>query len=400
MNASGKLVVIETHPIQYHAPVYRVLQSKFGINVTAIYGSDFSIRGYYDSEFDATFSWDNDLLSGYSSIFLSSVVSGGARSVEEVSVRGLSKALTQIAPSVVLLVGYSPSFHQRSFWLSWKAGYTLIFRAETTDHTQSYGIHKRWIRDNLLRWFYRQFSSILYIGSKSLEHYKRLNCPDEKLVFSPYCVDTAGFQMSEYDRETLRLRTRHGLKSSEQDYVILFSGKLIHRKAPDSLLQAIKKLPREIRERTIILFLGNGHMADSLKQSAHEIPSIKVHFLGFQNQSSLSQYYHAADLLVLPSRKETWGLVVNEALHHGLPCVVSDKVGCAPDLLEPGKTGEMFKANSVEKLTVSILKALNLTRQEIVREYCRIKVSHYTVEKAAEGIAKAYHAVMDSKTPR
>jgi glycosyltransferase involved in cell wall biosynthesis len=275
-----------------------------------------------------------------------------------------------------------------------------MFRAETTDQTQSYGVHIRWIRDNFLRWFYRQFSSILYIGNRSLQHYLRLNCPDEKLVFSPYCVDTTSFQMSEYDREVLRSRTRRALQISEEDYVIIFSGKLIHRKAPDLLLQAVKKLPPKIKERTIILFLGSGLMADSLKQNAHELPSLKVRFLGFQNLSSLSQYYHASDLLILPSRSETWGLVVNEALHHGLPCVVSEKVGCAPDLVEPGRTGEMFKANSAEELSSSILKALKLARRDKVRKYCRSKVSNYTVEKAAEGIGKAYYAVRDSKTPR
>ena len=72
------LAVIESHPIQYHA-VYRVLQAKFGIPVTAIYGSDFSVVGYRDSEFGVDLAWDTDLLSAYSQVFLSQVSRGGAR---------------------------------------------------------------------------------------------------------------------------------------------------------------------------------------------------------------------------------------------------------------------------------------------------------------------------------
>ena len=71
------LVVIETHPVQYHAPVYRELQKSCGIPVTAIYGSDFSVAGYRDREFGATFAWDTDLLAGYTSVFLERVAAGG-----------------------------------------------------------------------------------------------------------------------------------------------------------------------------------------------------------------------------------------------------------------------------------------------------------------------------------
>ena len=72
------LAVVETHPVQYHAPVYRAVQQQFGIPVTAIYGSDFSVAGYRDAEFGATFAWDTDLLSGYTSIFLTRSAPGTA----------------------------------------------------------------------------------------------------------------------------------------------------------------------------------------------------------------------------------------------------------------------------------------------------------------------------------
>src|SRR5438309_4475455 len=113
-------------------------------------------------------------------------------------------------------------------------------------------------------------------------------------------------------------------------------------------------------------------MQPALEALAKQAPEIKVRFLGFQNQRQLSPYYHAADLLVLPSRRgETWGLVVNEALHHGLPCVVSDAVGCGPDLISPGVTGELFETGSVRALKGALETAEVLTGRSQIREICR-----------------------------
>jgi glycosyltransferase involved in cell wall biosynthesis len=85
---------------------------------------------------------------------------------------------------------------------------------------------------------------------------------------------------------------------------------------------------------------------------------------------------------------------VNEALHHGVPCVVSESVGCAPDLVEPGVTGEIAATGSAESLAAAIARALLLVGRPEIREQCRDKVSGYTVQKAAQGIAQAYREVV------
>jgi glycosyltransferase involved in cell wall biosynthesis len=208
-------------------------------------------------------------------------------------------------------------------------------------------------------------------------------------------VDTTAFATTEQNRRELRDQTRRILGIGDVDTVLLFSGKLSQRKGPDLLLSGVKSLPSDIRERAVVLFLGSGAMEDDLRALAKHSPSVEVRFAGFQNQRQLSPYYHAADLLVLPSRySETWGLVVNEALHHGVPCVVSEAVGCAPDLIEPGMTGEVFKTESVGSLTQALLRALALIGRPDTRASCRKKVADYTIMKAAEGIANAYRAAV------
>jgi hypothetical protein len=141
------LAVIETHPIQYRGPLYRMLQRDFGVPVTAIYASDFSVRGYRDKDFGASFSWDVDLLSGYDSVFLSRVAEGGAADVDAITTRGLREALHRVAPRAVLLSGYSPRFHQAAFWHTWRGGCPILFRGEATDMQRSPAGVKQKLRD-------------------------------------------------------------------------------------------------------------------------------------------------------------------------------------------------------------------------------------------------------------
>lgn len=390
------LVVLETHPVQYHAPVYRAVQEQFNVPVTAIYGSDFSVAGYLDREFGASFAWDTDLLSGYEAIFLSRVEVGGAGRYEDVSPKGLRRTLRQVAPSAVLITGYGGRFNRAAVYEALKGGYPILFRGETTDHTRARNQLKAFAREKILSWLYQRCSGLLYIGERSRQHYKRLSCPDGKLYFSPYCVETSPFEVDEQARESLRANTRRELGVGEEKIALLFSGKLSLHKGPDLLLRAVKRLPLTLRHKIIVLFLGSGQLREEAQRLAESEPLIATRFLGFQNQTQLSRFYHASDFLVLPSRGETWGLVVNEALHHGLPCIVSEKVGCAPDLIDAGVTGFVFK-KSEEYLATTIDQALPLAGRLDVRQACREKVRAYSVQEAAKGIAEAYKEIVESK---
>src|SRR5207247_1441845 len=118
------------------------------------------------------------------------------------------------------------------------------------------------------------------------------------------------FRCGEDDRARLRPLTRRELRLTNDQHVLLFSGKLSPRKSPDLLLEAVKSLPAGIREQVVVVFLGSGELRTALGDLASRPPAVAVRFPGFQNQSRLSDYYHAADLLVLPSQhSETWGLV-------------------------------------------------------------------------------------------
>jgi len=135
---------------------------------------------------------------------------------------------------------------------------------------------------------------------------------------------------------------------------------------------------------------------EDLRIFAAAEPQVSVRFPGFQNQSALSPYYHAADVFTLPSLySETWGLVVNEAMHHGVPCVVSDAVGCAADLIVPGSTGEVASAADSASLAAAITRVFPRAGHLETRQQCRQHVNRYTVDAAAEGIAIAYRRMWE-----
>jgi glycosyltransferase involved in cell wall biosynthesis len=164
------------------------------------------------------------------------------------------------------------------------------------------------------------------------------------------------------------------------------------------LIEAIRQLPSTIRNQIHILFVGDGELKSDLERLAEQSPVVKTQFVGFKNQTEISSYYCASDLLVLPSRYgETWGLVVNEALCHGIPGVVSEAVGCAPDLIENGVTGERFDTGSAEALAQTIIRARELIQKPDTAEQCRLRAEQYSMRRAAEGIARAYQEIVSLK---
>ncbi|MFO7301360.1 MAG: glycosyltransferase family 4 protein [Acidobacteriota bacterium] len=390
---TGGLVVIETHPVQYRVPVYRTVQQKFGIPVTVVYGSDFSLYAYRDREFGTSLAWDVDLTGGLACEFLSRTKGDGTVEPERLSARGVGPILDRLRPAAVLVTGYSPAFHRQGWRAARRRSHPVLFRGETTDRHQTRHPVVSAARDAALRLAYRSCARILYIGERSRQHYLRLGIDRSRLVFSPYCVDTTPFRTTEDDRRELRLATRRGLGIADDRIVLLFSGKLSRRKGVDLIVPAVRRLPTALRERIVVICAGDGQERAAMLSAAAGEPRVPLHVLGVQRQRDLSGAYHAADLLVLPSRQaETWGLVVNEALHHGVPCLVSDQVGCAPDLID-ARTGVVCRADSEEALAGGMVRALELAGRDEVRNWCRAKVAPYGVEAAARGIATAFEAV-------
>ena len=145
--------------------------------------------------------------------------------------------------------------------------------------------------------------------------------------------------------------------------VLLFVGKLIEKKNPAVIMDAISRLRTGERRRLGLVYVGSGPLEAELRFQANSVRD-RVRFVSFQNQSVMPTYYRVGDILVLPSSgpRETWGLVVNEAMSCARPAIVSSKVGSAADLIEPGRTGFVFDAADVGSLANVLRKTVELDR--------------------------------------
>lgn len=390
-----RLGVLATHPIQYHAPLYRALAERIDLEV--YFAHEQTAQGQAKAGFGVAFEWDVPLLNGYSYQFLKN----RAKNPDVSTIAGchtpeIADVIARERFDAFLVTGW----YNRSFWQAiracWRTGTPLLVRGDSQLRTPR-SLPFRVAKEAAYRAFIPRFDAYLVVGERAREYYLHYGASEQRMFFVPHFVDNTWFRerAAEADGQDLRAELRLDADTA----ILLFVGKFIPKKRPADVIRAARRLQEQGRSVQVVL-VGSGELEDELRASAREL-GVAVHFAGFKNQSELPYYYTGADLLVLPSDGgETWGLVVNEAMACGLPAVVSDAVGCAPDLIDPGETGEVFPMGDVEELARSLERALLLvgsarTRQalEATRQALEAKMSVYRVDTAVEGTVAAVRAV-------
>ncbi len=392
-----KLAIIATHPIQYQAPLWRALATTPDLDVHVYYGSDFSIRGYHDAQFGVSFKWDLPLTEGYAHTFLSTDPAiqnlGG---MFDLRATGLSARLREFQPDAALISAYTPRFFWEALLHLRRQGIPVLLRSEATDVALSRSLPKKLARQALLRSFYSQCARFLAIGHHARQHYLAHHIPAARIFSSPYCVDDALFSRQAAQFAPQRAATRQALGFAAHHTVFLYSAKLIAKKDPLTLARALALVPALQREKLALLVVGDGELRSEMETTCHAALGQRARFLGFINQSQIGQYYAAADCLVLPSvYGETWGLVVNEGFNFGLPAIVSDRVGCHPDLIEAGITGFVFPAGDETALAECLQQTADWlpANRTPIATACRNRIADYSVERAASGIHQALYSL-------
>lgn len=369
-----------SHPIQYLAPILRELARQS--DLTVFYAHRQTAEQQARAGFGVAFEWDVDLLSGYHSRFLTNV----ARSPSTDRFFGCD---TPEIAAEIAAGGFDgfvvPGWALRTYWQAVRAcrraGVPVFARGDSQLVGPRSGM-VRLARALAFRGVLRQFDGFLYVGQRNRAYLQHYGVPEDRLFFSPHCIDNDAFRIAS---DAARARTGAGVPGRPRR--ILFVGKLIERKRPLDLVRAAALMVG--RGANIeVAFAGSGDQQAMLAEIA-EKSGVRALFHGFANQSELPGLYAAADVLVLPSDgRETWGLVVNEAMACGVPAVVSDAVGCGPDLVEPGRTGAVFPLGDVGRLATAIEEVLALDGIE-VRQALAMRMQTYSPQRAAQGIANA-----------
>jgi glycosyltransferase involved in cell wall biosynthesis len=367
--APPRLGVLAYHPIQYHAPLHQLLAKRGIVELDVLFLSDAGFHSTVDREFGIPVAWDIDLLSGYRHRFLTKAGS-------PTSLATRIRALAQWIPShdAIVVNGYASLWMLLAMALCRFRGIPYLLRASSHPQGQARGI-RRCLRRAATRLVVAGSSSGLVMGKLNEEFYRQNRA--RSITFAPNSVDNERFaRSSEIDRSDLL--ARWDLKTNRP--VIVFCGKLIPRKRPLDLAAAIRLLPYDVNT----LFVGDGSLAESVRASL--IPGSGV-VTGFVNQSQLPAYYHAADILVLPSESETWGLVVNEAMACDTLPIVSDRVGCAPDLA--CGIGEVFPCGDIPALAAALGRALTRLNDPWTHDLIRQHVERYSLACTAAGFEQA-----------
>ncbi|MGO9620563.1 MAG: glycosyltransferase family 4 protein [Desulfobaccales bacterium] len=358
--ADIRLAYLVTHPIQYQAPLLRRLAREPGFDLTVFFCSDFSTKKFLDPSFGRVIDWDVPLLEGYRYEFLRAL---GGR--ERVSFwrpfnYGLGRSLREGRFEVLWIHGYNRWFHWLAMWSAKRLGLKLLIRDEATLSGTRPNIGKRLLKAGFFAGLKRLADGFLAIGSLNREYYRHYGIPEEKIFWMPYAVDNTFFQTEARKAGVRREEWRRELGLAPGRPVILFLGKLEPRKRPADLLGAYIHLNRQaaVAEPPYLLFVGDGEQRQPLEEVARDMQLEGVRFLGFKNQTELPAYYDLCDVLVLPSVSEPWGLVVNEAMNAGKAIIVSDQVGCGPDLVRNGENGYIFPAGEVAALAAALSKVL------------------------------------------
>jgi len=241
----------------------------------------------------------------------------------------------------------------------------------------------------LLKLLYRQFTAITYVGAANRDYFLSLGVPATRLFFAPHSVDASRFNSAVPAARAAAqaLRAELGLAGKR---VVLFAGKYSEAKQPLELLRAFHTAATDA---DALVFVGDGTLKADLTAVAHSRPDRHVCFLPFANQSEMPARYLLADIFALPSRGhyETWGLAVNEAMHLGVPCLVSHLVGCQRDLVTTRETGWVFPAEDSTALTTTLAQALRSAPEELQQlgTAARARVARYTYEQTTAGLLAA-----------
>jgi len=377
-----RLAIILSHPIQYYSPRFRWLRANTRLEFRVFYLWDFGVTARRDPEFARDLKWDVDLLSGYDHEFVPNVARDpGTHHFSGLHNPTLGARLRTWQPSAVLLFGYAWRSH---LGVILRPPAPLVFRGDShlLGHTPS------WAKRVALRWLYGRFAAVTYVGAANREYFRAFGVPDAKLHFAPHCVDATRFvRDAATEAAAAKLRGELGLAGKK---VVLFAGKFLAAKQPGALLDAFLALaPRD----TALVFVGDGPDRAELAAGAARRPDCLVRFLPFANQTEMPARYALADLFVLPSRGlyETWGLAVNEAMHLGVPCLVSDRVGCQRDLVTEGETGWVFAAGDPRGLPAALGRALAALNGDTAALRARIatRIAGYSYAAAAAGLQAA-----------
>jgi glycosyltransferase involved in cell wall biosynthesis len=404
-----RLAVFASHPTQYQAPVFRELAKRNDIHPVVLYGSDHGSAAAYDSGFGRNVKWDIPLLEGYDfEILENRARRKNVNAFLGISVPDVAERLASAKCDAALIMGWQTRGHVQAIRAAAGHGIpTLLFGESTLAMRPSSkwraGIRAvAWlpVRRRAYAFLFGRIDGFLTLGTRNEAYYSHFGVPAGKMFRVGYGVENERFELSDSDKTIARTSVRTRLGIQDAAFVFVSVAKIQEKKRPMDLLNAFSIVSGNVPGARLV-YVGDGPQRSELEaEVARRGLSGRVTLAGFVNQEMIPQFYAAADCMVLPSDSgETWGLAVNEALASGMPVIVSDSVGCAPDLVGDGE-GRIFPFADTIALAQAMESIARSDHHARARmgERGRRTVAWYSPTLMAERVASAVAAVASTKT--
>jgi glycosyltransferase involved in cell wall biosynthesis len=398
-----RLAYLVSHPIQYQAPLLRRIAQEPDIDLTVFFGSDFSLRGYADKGFGGVdVKWDIPLVDGYKHEFLPVLRDNATVGPFAPINRGILSRLRGRAgegPFDLLWVHGYASVNALHGILAAKAlGIPVLLRAESTliDRPRS---RSKLLAKQLFFTMLRQLvDGVLPIGTLNAAYWRQYLGEDFPAWPMPYAVDNVYFRDRSCAAASGRSALQAELSLDPSRPVILFASKLQERKRCIDLLEAYLQLAPATEPRPYLLIVGDGEERPALEARAAASGVEGVRFCGFRNQSELPRFFDLATVFVLPSRHEPWGLIVNEVMNAARPVILTDDVGCQPDLITDGVEGCVVPPGNIRALTAALIAVLEIPSTAQRMGYAALnRIRDWDFEADVRGLRSAI-SVLTHKT--
>jgi glycosyltransferase involved in cell wall biosynthesis len=363
-----KIAIVAPVPFYYHVPLYQKLAESSAIDLTVYYCSDETIHGIdvektYNTK--GNFCKNGDLLLGYKSKFLKnySFRPSYLHWPDGLINFGVWQEIKNARYDAVVL----QSWTNLSWWLAFIA--CLIYKTPVLFMTDSNisseaskSGFKKFIKTVLLQYFlFNNAKGFLTSGLSNEEFYKFYGVSESKMSRLYFSWGYEKILLKTKELKLKREEIRKSLNVDKDDIVILYVGRLAKEKNPDILLNAFSKINKK---NVKLFFVGDGPLRKEIEQKIKNLRTKNVSILGFQSRDNVLIFYALADILVLPSNAETWGIVVNEAMCFGLPVILSDKVGAGADMVKDNCNGFIFESKNVNSLTDKLEEFLSLPQEK------------------------------------
>lgn len=395
MAAAHRLAILSTHPIQYHSCWFRGLAACPDLQVHVYYCHQATPQEQARAGFGVEFEWDIPLLTGYPHSFLQNIANPpGHGRFAGFDTPEIKKIIRRGEYDAVLINGWHYKSAWQAIWTCWRSEVKVMVRGDSHLHTpRSFPV--RLAKSLAYPRFIPRFDACLAVGQWSREYFVHYGASPERVFLVPHTVDI-GAMGGDADRlRSNRSELRQGWALDPNATVFVFVGKFTETKRPIDFVRAVSEASKQ-KVAVQGLMVGDGPLRNVCEDlvDTHQVP---ITFAGFLNQSQIISAYVAADALVLPSSGETWGLVVNEAMACGRPCIVSDHVGCGPDLIEGGRTGAIFSLGDVDALAALMIGlSRDPSRLAFMSTQARCRIQKHSTQAAVEGVLQCMAAITGS----